>query len=327
MTTKISRILNEAIGIASPNILTTVTHAGYEYNLAKSNASFFSISNCSGEKKDWDHHNRKQPDNYFIFDFVNQLPAWVDFDILLSQHRWGSFQLMDKISNKFSIPHINLEHTLPIPEWPKEKTLELSSLSADVNVFISEYSRNAWGKNQNNSIVIKHGVDTELFNPGNRVRYPRILSVVNRWIERDYCCGYNIWKRVTDKLPVFPVGDTPGLSLPAKNTNELVEMYQSSAVFINTSTVSPVPSSLLEAMSCGCAVVSTATCMIPEIIIDGYNGFISNDENELREKTIFLLKNPSVAQNLGKNARDTILSQFSLERFVKDWNSLFERLV
>ena len=55
-------------------------------------------------------------------------------------------------------------------------------------------------------------------------------------------------------------------STPAESVADLVNEYCSSKVFLNTSTVSPIPTTLLEAMSCGSAVVSTATCMIPEII-------------------------------------------------------------
>ena len=79
------------------------------------------------------------------------------------------------------------------------------------------------------------------------------------------------------------VGDTPGLSEPAASTEGLVATYQNSRIFLNTSTISPVPTALMEAMSCGCAVVSTATCMIPEVIEHGVNGFITNDTQEMKQ--------------------------------------------
>ena len=122
-------------------------------------------------------------------------------------------------------------------------------------------------------------------------REPICLSVVNDWANRDWCCGFTIWQGVTKGLPVSVLGDTPGLSKPASSFDKLVRAYQSSRIFLNTSTISPVPTSLLEAMACGCAVVSTATCMIPEIIKNGVNGFISNDEEELKEMLVELLNN------------------------------------
>lgn len=327
MTSQISVIINQSIGKDKPVILTSVTHSGYESNLAKANAEFFSISNAGGQVKGWDYHNRPRPDNYNIFEVKTGIPGWLEPDIVLSQHKWGSFQVMQKIRDRVGVPHINLEHTLPNPQWEMSALEQMKNMRADYNVFISEYSRDAWGFNKDNSIVIRHGVDTELFNPGNRERKPVILSVVNRWSERDWCCGFESWKRVIKDLPAFPVGDTPGISSPAKDINELVSFYQSSRIFINTSTISPVPSSLLEAMSCGCAVVSTATCMIPEIIIDGYNGFITNDEEEMRNKLVLLLENPKLAEQMGMAARQSIEAEFSLDRFVQDWNRLFRSVL
>ena len=81
---------------------------------------------------------------------------------------------------------------------------------------------------------------------------------------------------------------------------------------------------LLEAMSCGCAVVSTATCMIPEIIKNGYNGFISNDENELKLYINQLLDDAEMRKELGKNARETIQQEFSEEAFINNWNAVFD---
>ena len=61
----------------------------------------------------------------------------------------------------------------------------------------------------------------------------------------------------------------------------LRDAYKSSSVFLNTSIHSPVPTVLMEAMACGCAVVSTDNCMIPEIIEHGVNGLLANTSEKL----------------------------------------------
>jgi glycosyltransferase involved in cell wall biosynthesis len=193
----------------------------------------------------------------------------------------------------------------------------------NINVFISEYSAGKWNMNCDNT-VIHHSVDTELFVQSDVEKTGKVLSVVNDFINRDYCCNYSGWQRITKDLPVRVVGNTPGLSEPAKDVNELVLEYQQASVFLNTSTVSPVPTSLLEAMSCGCAVVSTATCMIPEIIENGVNGFISNDEAELRSFTEDLLKDEKLRKSIGQKARETILEKFSEDKFINNWNKMFD---
>ena len=84
--------------------------------------------------------------------------------------------------------------------------------------------------------------------------------------------------------------------------------------------------SLLEAMSCGCAVVSTATCMIPDVIENGENGYISNNEDELKLYVKELLENEELRNHVGSNARKTIQEVFSEEQFINNWNQTFDEI-
>jgi glycosyltransferase involved in cell wall biosynthesis len=118
------------------------------------------------------------------------------------------------------------------------------------------------------------------------------------------------------------VGATPGLSEPAKSVHDLVMKYRSSARVPEHVAHQPVPTALMEAMSCGCAVVSTANCMIPSIIENGVNGFISNDPAELRAYCRRLLTDVDLAASMGAAARQTIIDRFSQEKFVANWDSL-----
>ena len=145
---------------------------------------------------------------------------------------------------------------------------------------------------------------------------------MNDWPNRDWCCGYNLWQQTVQGLPIKVFGKSPGLSEPANSTQHLREIYKCSRIFYNTSLHSPVPSVLLEAMACGCAIVSTANCMIPEIIQNGKNGLISNDPQELRGFLELLIKDENLAKELGGNARKTIVEKYSLQRFINSWNNL-----
>ena len=222
---------------------------------------------------------------------------------------------------------MSLEHTLPVPYWDEDVKHRTRHMRGDINVFISNYSIDDWQwEPKNDTMVITHGVDSKLFCTDNSIeKENRILSVVNDWINRDWCCGFGIWQRVSQGLPIHVVGDTPGLSEVAESTEDLVKEYQSSRIFLNTSTISPVPTALLEAMACGCAVVTTATCMIPEIVENGVNGFISNDEAELQQYLVDLLNDEDLAKSMGEAARKTIVDNFSQENFVSKWDSLFHR--
>ena len=312
-------IRNATRNISEPlNIITAPTHEAYETNLTKTNHNFYTIQHPSFKK--WMTQYRPVPNNYYILPDTN-LPTHVDFDLVLSQNKFGQYQILSDIARQLRIPIISIEHALPMPNWDQNTLTQLRNMYGHVNLFISEFSKNAWGfDNIPNSNVVHHCVDSELFCPTDIERQSHILSVVNDWIGRDWCCGFQSWTRITKDLPVLPIGDTKGLSKPAKDVDELVKFYQESQVFINTSTISPIPTALLEAMSCECACISTATCMIPEIIEHGVNGLISNNEEELRHYCQLCLSDKELCRKLGKAARQTIIEKFGINKFLATWN-------
>jgi glycosyltransferase involved in cell wall biosynthesis len=303
------------------NILTFSTHERYETELCKTGHNFYSLSSKNFKK--WNSKQTPVPTNYHILP-EDQLCDFLNFDFILVQSKFGQFQVSQNINRILNLPIICLEHTLPTTQTISANQIEqMRSMRGDINVFISEFSRKAW---KIDGIIVHHGVDTKMFSPNNKNKQPNVLTVANDFINRDYCLNYSGWKRVTEGLKVKVVGDTNGLSEAAKSVEDLVDEYNSCGVYFNSSTLSPIPMSLLEAMSCGCAVVSTATCMIPDIIKNGHNGYISNDEDELKKYLKYLLDNEPVRQELGKNARQTIIDMFSEEGFINTWNSIFDNI-
>ena len=303
------------------NILTFPTHERYESMLTKTNHNFFAYR--AEGIKDWNETYAKLPENYILLIPElgdEQIPKYVDFDLILSQNKFGQFQKAIELSKLMHLPLVSLEHTLPMPQWSDDTLGQIREMRGHINLFISDYSINAWGwEDRNDTQVITHGIDTDLFCSKEGEKSDEILSVVNDWVNRDWCCGFGIWQKVIKGLPHKVLGDTPGLSEPASSTKELVASYQNSRIFLNTSTISPVPTALMEAMSCGCAVVSTSTCMIPEVIEHGVNGFITNDTEEMKQHLVDLLNDEDMAKEIGVNARNTILEKYSTKEFVDNW--------
>jgi len=329
MYSAIGTILHRATRGNRPyNILTSCTHEAYETNLAKTGHMFYA---WHGKNiKNWRTDYRPVPSNYVLLDGSNpktQIPNDVKFDFILSQNKFGQLQVLSKLAQLLHLPIVSLEHTLPQPEWSPDTLQSIKSANGDMNIFISEYSRKTWGWKDNEADVVHHGIDTEVFTDRKAERENHVLCVVNDWVNRDGPCNFQTFQRVvlSGGIPYKVLGDTPGLSLPAKNTEELVEAYQTSRIFLNTSVVSPIPTALLEAMACGCAVVTTATCMIPEIVKDGENGFITNSETTIHARIKELMDNPELAAKLGEKARETIIRMFGLETFVGNWNKVFDR--
>lgn len=304
------------------NILTFPTHERYETELCKTGHEFYAL-NIDGMKK-WNSKQTDVPTNYHILP-PNQLCNYLDFDLILVQSKFGQFQLAQHLNQQLGLPILCLEHTLPTPATMNKNQIDqMRQMLGNVNIFISEFSKSEW---KINGQVIHHGIDTNTFNiKSNITKQPIVLTVANDFINRDYCLNFSGWQRITNGLNTKLIGETKGLSEPAKSMNDLVDAYNECSVYLNTSTLSPIPMSLLEAMSCGCAVVSTATCMIPEIIQNGYNGYISNDEEELRKYINIILNDESIRKELGRNARDTITQKFSENEFINNWNALFDNI-
>ena len=73
--------------------------------------------------------------------------------------------------------------------------------------------------------------------------------------------------------------------------------------------------SLLEAMSSGCAIVGSKTAPVEEVIQHSANGLLVDffQPKAIGEAVCTLLRDRKFAKNLGKNARQSILQNYSLE--------------
>lgn len=342
MVNRTHNILEQADRNRPLNILTVVCHERYETGMCETGHNFYALQQEG--LKTWTTDFAEVPPNYHILrksagvqDALDSIPDYVGIDLVLSHHRFGSFQLLAPIANFLKVPMISLEHTLPLRldtksgylGWDNARFDYHRNMRAHENVFISDFSRNAWFFDEEESHIIEHGVDTALFCPGSSnpaSRKNACLSVVNDWINRDVFCGFKLWQEIISGFPYHVLGTTPGLSSPAKDVKDLARNYREHSIFVNTSQISPIPSSMLEAAASGAAIVSTSTCAIPEIFTDGYDAFLSNDVSILRKRIEELLASPQKAREMGLRARQTIIDRFSMDRFVNDWNCLFNRV-
>lgn len=111
-------------------------------------------------------------------------------------------------------------------------------------------------------------------------------------------------------------------SLGLHRSVRFLEMAEDVRRYYREATVVVVPSIwsencpmvVLEAMSSGRPVVCTRCGGIPEIVDDGINGFLVEPKNpkQIAERVIELLKDPSLAQRMGAQARRKMESQHNL---------------
>jgi len=330
----VDRILRQTTKPSKYNILEMITHERYQETLAKTGHNFYLLNpKAEGIKEFWNTKHAPIPKNYKLLkkvegnDIINRVLASlpnITYDFILCHQRFGQYQFCRPLAQVLGIPIILIEHTLPVQAWPKGRVDQMAELKGDFNICITNFNRKEW-KWDAVAEVITHAIDTDVFSMGEEQRENTILTVANDYINRDYVLNYGLYKRVTEGLSVRPVGDTPGLSKAPNDLSELIKTYQTSSIFFNSANWSPVPMSMLEAMSCGCAVVSMNTCAVPNYITHGENGYLANDEKEARLYLRELLNDDKLRKRFGEAARKTIQEKCSLTRFCSEWNNVFER--
>lgn len=305
--------------------LSVCTHERTESHFQHLNGVDFWAISQNKHHKQWNTKFAPIPTNYhLLYNRVGQpeFPLWLDFDFVLSQSKFGQFQTLAPLAEQFQLPMISVEHTcvMPPPMWNEQQVSQLRNMRGTANVFISEWSKENWGFVGDDVFVIEHTVDSNLFTPGSTKRENKCLVVANDLIGRDYVLNWKLCQKIASKIPTRFVGDTPGLSKSAESVNELIEEYRAAKIFLNTAPLSPIPTSMLEAMSCGCIPVSVATCAIPSYIKDGENGLLANDEKGILEAIRLIMNDNDLAEKLSANARKTIIERCNINRWVKQWH-------
>lgn len=312
------------------NILCMDTHERYQINLAATGHNFFSVKHP--KHKFWEEKYGKKPANYTHVDYIHILSDFMhqmDIDVVLSQHKFGQYQFLSGVAQQLDLPLVSLEHTVPPVESFNSKIDKRSNMRGDLDIYLWDYSLKAWHRELDDSTrIIYHGFDTNYWNNyvDSEARVASPMTVVNDFINRDKECGYSLWQEVTKDMPRQVYGTTPGLSKTI-DPSTLITEYNNHAIYINTSIVSSLPMSLIEAAACGCAIVTTQTCAIPEIFEHEKNCLMSNDPNKLREYINYLQDNREEAKRLGIEARKCIVEKLPLSKFVDNWNEAFHSAI
>ena len=112
--------------------------------------------------------------------------------------------------------------------------------------------------------------------------------------------------------------------LPGLQT-DTVAYFSAMDIFMMSSAFEGLPIALLEAMSSGCAIVSTKAGGVVEAIRGEIDGLLCEvgDWNCLAEKSMFLLENPSNRTKFQKASRDRVVDSFSLSGMVEKLEGVY----
>jgi sugar transferase (PEP-CTERM/EpsH1 system associated) len=110
--------------------------------------------------------------------------------------------------------------------------------------------------------------------------------------------------------------------------DDIHELLSISDLLVSVSIEEGLSNVMLEAMSSGVPVVSTESLGAAELITNGINGFLVEQENadQLAEKIIQLYEDRSLLKNLGRNAKQIIHENYSITKMVQEYEKLYSFL-
>lgn len=109
------------------------------------------------------------------------------------------------------------------------------------------------------------------------------------------------------------------------HTNEVMKKFSEANINIMTSETEAFPSIIIEALLCRTPTVSLDINYGPSDIINSNNGgIVVQNEDDMTNVLIDLLKNPRKITKMGKNGRKNIITNYSHKNILEKWEVMFE---
>ena len=114
-----------------------------------------------------------------------------------------------------------------------------------------------------------------------------------------------------------------------KYGNEKERYWNAADVFVQPTYEDCFPLTIVEAMQHGKPVVSTDEGAIPDLVVDGVNGFVCERRNvdSLANALEILLKDKDLRVKMGIEGYNQYINKFTLNAFEKNMNDLFNKIL
>ena len=245
----------------------------------------------------------------------------------------------------------------------KKKLFVYSLKNADKIFSISHYTLNKLREKINistNCEVMLYGVDSKKFTPlvnkNFKKPFKQIITVGMVKFRKGYHIALLALAKVKNRYPNFKyyiVGSQKDkgyvnylkqiirkyrlqrnvIFLENISDKKLISLYQTSDLFLMPTVnvknaFEGFGSVYLEANACGIPVIGSYDCGTEDAIKNGYNGFLvhQNNVNELTERILEILDNPSLAKRMGKNGR-IFAEKMSWDKIAKKFISSYYSLI
>lgn len=110
---------------------------------------------------------------------------------------------------------------------------------------------------------------------------------------------------------------------------DIPEILRAMDIFVLSSLWEGLPNVVMEAMASSLPVIATDVCGTPELVADGETGILveAEDAKGMADAVLELLKNKTIAENMGKMGRKRVEAEFSLKLMIKKNENLYDNLL
>lgn len=302
-------------------VFTWHIHGSYLYYLSQGPYDIFIPVN---EQRSPGYYGRG--DTFTFGTNVQEIPAAavkdMQFDCILFQceqnYLVDQYEILSQVQR--SLPRIYLEHNAPPGEVAN--TRHVLTDPDVLLVHVTHFNQLMWNNNDQYTVVITHGVT----DPG--IPYtgdiPRGLVIINHLRQRGRILGWDIFQQVSKEIPLDLIGmgteeDGIGEVLHPK----LPAFRSRYRFYFHPARHTSLGLSVCEAMISGLPVVGLAATELVTIINNEQNGFIHTRMDYLIDKMKNLLQDHELACHIGKAGQTFAKKYFNIERFTKDWHTVF----
>lgn len=170
-----------------------------------------------------------------------------------------------------------------------------------------------------------------------------VVTIAQSFKKRGEHLGFHIYEQITSGFYRTVYGmeneDLGEISGGSPSYENLKKVLREARVFFYFGTIpAPYTLSLIEAMMTGIPVVAVGEKLrkmdaynwpnyeIPSFLVNGVNGFVSDNVTELRTYIEQLLNDDELAQRIGQAGRKTAVELFGRKQRMQEWSDFLRRL-
>lgn len=218
-----------------------------------------------------------------------------------------------------------------------QQTYELIQPKKEIETVYNFIDERIYRKTDSQHLKAEYGISDEekiLIHVSNFRQVKRVPDVVK------------VFAKVKESVPakLLLVGDGPEMTIICKlvqdlnlkehvlllgKQDNLEELYSISDLMLLLSQKESFGLVALEAMACGVPCIGTNIGGIPEVIIDGENGFICElgDIETIAEKALSLLMNEKMHDQYSENAYRSVRERFMSDKIVRQYEQIYAHLL